>query len=345
MTVKNPDDTEIELSAVRQGNDFVKCFYKMSAEQQNIFYYAVAVLSWNCNPLEKYFSGKPLSELKANTFCASFKIQELFEKMDLPNTKNYKDVYYRNFGDLSETVIKTKNEKGKTIWTPLFSQTVWYGDQIDIVFNPFFFDLIFEKNYTSADLRILGQLSKNAKNNYAQRLYFYLAMYRNTQGEKRFHNTEKGEWRIKITEEYFRELVQMGKNENVRRNNFRAMIKNLVTKINSCNSEFETSVDFGGYGSSDIIFTCNENLKLWKIRQNEKNKDKLWINAQEKEIAYFKKKYPEEWAKVHQEQTQTQLLFEANDLMKSKINDYETYKILKERHSKKTYQEEKKSGL
>ena len=244
-------------------------------------------------------------------------------------------MYYRNFGELSEIIIKSKNEKGKTTWTPLFSQTIWYGDQIDIVFNPFFFDLIFEKNYTSADLRILGQLSKNAKNNYAQRLYFYLAMYRNTQGEKKFHNTEKGEWKVKITEEYFRELVQMGENENVRRNNFRAMIKNLVTKINSCNSEFVTSVDFGGYGSSDIIFTCNENLNLRKIEQNEKNKDKLLINEQEKEIAYFKKKYPDEWQEIYKELSQTEVLFEELNLTKKQVDEFETFKILKERHSKK----------
>lgn len=334
MATKN-SEPKTELSTVRQGNDFVKCFYKMTAEQQNIFYYAVASLSWNCNPLEKYFSGKPLSELKANTFSASFKIQELFEKMDLPNTKNYKDVYYRNFGELSEIIIKSKNEKGKTTWTPLFSQTIWYGDQIDIVFNPFFFDLIFEKNYTSADLRILGQLSKNAKNNYAQRLYFYLAMYRNTQGEKKFHNTEKGEWKVKITEEYFRELVQMSAEENKRKDSFRRMIKNLVTKINSCNSEFVTSVDFGGYGSSDIIFTCNENLNLLKIEQNEKNKDKLLINEQEKEIAYFKKKYPDEWQEIYKELSQTEVLFEELNLTKKQVDEFETFKILKERHSKK----------
>lgn len=335
MTVKN-SDTEIELSTVRQGNDFVKCFYRMTAEQQNIFYYAVAVLSWNCNPLEKYFSGKPLSELKANTFCASFKIQELFEKMDLPNSKNFRDVYYRNFSELSETVIKTKNKKGKSVWTPLFSQTIWYGDQIDIVFNPFFFDLIFEKNYTSADLKILGQLSKNAKNNYAQRLYFYLAMYRNTQGEKRFHNAEKGEWKVKITEEYFRELVQMTDEENKRKDSFRRMIKNLVKKINQNNSEFLIAVDFGGYGSSDIIFTCNESLSLWKIAQNEKKyKDKIIANEQEKEIAYYKKRYAEEWEAVQAEQSKMLFLFDQNEFLKTKTIDFETYKIIKDRHSKK----------
>jgi hypothetical protein len=340
MAKKN-SEPKTELSTVRQGNDFVKCFYKMTAEQQNIFYYAVAVLSWNCNPFEKYFSGKPLSELKANSFCASFKIQDLFEKMDLPTTKNYKDVYYRNFGELSETIIKSKNEKGKTTWTPLFSQTIWYGDQIDIVFNPFFFDLIFEKNYTSADLKILGQLSKNAKNNYAQRLYFYLAMYRNTQGEKRFHNTEKGEWKVKITEEYFRELVQMADEENKRKDSFRRMIKNLVAKINSCNSEFVTSVDFGGYGSSEMIFICNENLNLWKIGPNEKNKDKLLINQQEREIAYYKKKYPDEWQEVYKDFSLTPVLFEELNLTKKQTDEYQTMIILKERYSRKSKEDQK----
>lgn len=333
---KKKSEQKTEFTTVRQGNDSVKAFYRMTAEQQNIFYYAIAVLSWNCNPIEKYFSGKPLSELKANTFCASFKIQELFEKMDLPNTKNYKDVYYRNFETLSHTIFKTENEKGKTTWTPLFSNTIWYRDQIDIVFNPYFFDLIFGECYTSADLRILGQLSKNAKNNYAQRLYFYLAMYRNTQGMKKFHNTEKGEWKVKITEEYFRQLVQMADEENARRNNFRAMIKRLVSKINSCNSEFVTSVDFGGYGSSDIIFTCNENLNLWKIRPNEKNKDKLLINQQEKEIAYYKKKYSDEWQEIYKEQSKSGMLFEEMKFSKKQTDEWNTLKILKERHKKKT---------
>lgn len=331
---KKKSDTELELTTVRQGNDFVKTFYKMTAEQQNIFYYAVAVLSWNYNPFEKYLSGKPLSELKANTFCASFKIQDLFEKMHLPNTKNYKDVYYRNFGKLSETIIKTKNEKGKTTWTPLFSQTIWYGDQIDIVFNPYFFNLIFEKNYTNADLKILGQLSKKAKNNYAQRLYFYLAMYRNTQGEKKFHNDNKGEWKVKITEEYFRELVQMNSEENKRKDSFRRMIKNLVTKINSCNFEFITSVDFGSYGSDEMIFTCNENLNLFKIEPNEKNKDKLLINQEEKEIAYYKKRYSKEWQEEEKKKLQEQFLFEMPETMKQKSIEYEIYKTLKERHEK-----------
>jgi hypothetical protein len=209
------------------------------------------------------------------------------------------------------------------------------------VFNPFFFDLIFEKNYTSADLKILGQLSKNAKNNYAQRLYFYLAMYRNTQGEKRFHNTEKGEWKVKITEEYFRELVQMADEENKRKDSFRRMIKNLVAKINSCNSEFVTSVDFGGYGSSEMIFICNENLNLWKIGPNEKNKDKLLINQQEREIAYYKKKYPDEWQEVYKDFSLTPVLFEELNLTKKQTDEYQTMIILKERYSRKSKEDQK----
>ena len=34
------------------------------------------------------------------------------------------------------------------------------------------FNMIFQEKYTTTDLKVLGQLSINSKNNYAQRLYF-----------------------------------------------------------------------------------------------------------------------------------------------------------------------------
>ncbi len=332
----NEKKQTFSVTKIRNGNDFVKCFYSMTAEQQNLFYFAVACLDWKYNPFDKILKGVPLEEVPANTFEARFKIQELFEKMDLSDTKNIRDVYYKNFNTLSQVVIKTVN-KNKSQWVPLFAQTTWENDLIKIVFNAYFFNMIFQEKYTTTDLKVLGQLSINSKNNYAQRLYFYLAMYRNTQGLKRYHNENKGEWSVKMTVEYFRELVQM-KTENQRTDSFRRAVRTLVSKMNKSNFEFTTDVDFGGYGSNEIFFKCNENLNLHKILKTDSSLEKErknQLNREQEEIAYYKKKYNKEFQEEFKKQMQNQYLFEISEELKKQDCEFKAYKILKEKHEKK----------
>lgn len=336
---KKINDKKFELtsSKVQQGNDFVKSFYKMTPEQQNLFYFAVAVLDWKENPIDNLMHGKQITDLSANSFSAKFKIQQLFEKMDLPNTKSLTDAYKKQFGKLSQIVVKTKDQRGKEKYTPLFATTVWENNEINIVFNVYFIELIFQQKYTTADLRILGQLSKGARTNYAQRLYFYLAMYRNTQGQKQYHNDEPNSWTVEMTEEYFRDLVQMPKEKNPRKDAFRRCINGLISKINNINYEFSVNVKYAR-STNKMTFLCTENMNLKKLEKDENAEmriQKLEINKEQEEIKYFRKKYSEEFEKEYQNQLKNEVLDfgTSNKNLRNEIAEFEAYKIIKERYS------------
>ena len=322
-----------EKTVVQQGNDIVQSFYRMDAEQTNLFYYALAKIEKVFNPvkfLESYGKDNK-TVVDFNDFKAQFSLSEMFESLNLPDTKIMRDLYYKKFVDMLKVVIKVESVSQKRFY-PLYSEAVIgmdsknkYASEICIIFNPLLFKNIFASRYTNGQLQVLGQLSRGAKNNYAQRLYFYLAMYRNTQGKKRYHNENEGEWRIKITETYFRELVQMPKDENLRTNNFRAMIKRLVQKINEKNFEFFTTVEFGKYGSEDMFFTCSENMQLKKLSKKDSTKErieKLEINKQLEHIAYVRTVYRDEFDEIYQEELQQEVLFGS----KEKTAEYNAYK-------------------
>ena len=328
-----------EKTAVQQGNDLVRAFYRMDAEQTNLFYYAIAKIEKVFDPvrfLESYNKDKR-SVIDYNDFKAQFTLSEMFETLNLPDTKIMRDLYYKKFIDMLKVVIKIESVSKKQFY-PLFSEAIIgmdsqnkYASEICIIFNPLLFKNIFSSRYTNGQLQILGQLSKSARNNYAQRLYFYLAMYRNTQGQKRYHNKEQGEWRVNITETYFRELVQMPKDENTRKNNFRAMIKRVVEKINEKNFEFCTTVEFGGYGSEDMFFTCSENMQLKKLSKTDSPRErieKLEVNKQREHIAYIHNTYKDEFEEIYQEELRQEVLFGS----KEQTAEYNAYKRICLKH-------------
>lgn len=328
---------------VQQGNDVIKAFYKMDAEQTNLFYYALTKIEQVFDPI-KCLENPNGTVFDFNDFKAQFSLSEMFKALDLPDTKNMRDLYFSKFIDLLNTKIKITEVNSKKFY-PLYSEATVgldskqrYASEICIIFNPLLFRNIFSSRYTNGQLKVLGQLSRGSRNNYAQRLYFYLAMYRNTQGKKRYHNENESEWEVKMTEQYFRELVQMPKNQNTRKDSFRRTIKTAVSKINEKNFEFITSVEFGGYGSDEMIFTCNENMNLYKLGKTDtyQNRiEKLESNKQEEAIAYCKKKYADEWQEEMQKKIKTEpkFLFKMSKDFEQKALDYEVYKIISERHN------------
>lgn len=322
-----------EKTVVQQGNDIVQSFYRMDAEQTNLFYYALAKIEKVFNPvkfLESYGKDNK-TVVDFNDFKAQFSLSEMFESLNLPDTKIMRDLYYKKFVDMLKVVIKVESVSQKRFY-PLYSEAVIgmdsknkYASEICIIFNPLLFKNIFASRYTNGQLQVLGQLSRGSKNNYAQRLYFYLAMYRNTQGQQRYHNKEQGQWQVKISETYFRELVQMPKDEHLRKDSFRRMIKQQVQKINEKNFEFFTTVEFRKYGSEDMFFTCSENMQLKKLSKKDSTKErieKLEINKQLEHIAYVRTVYRDEFDEIYQEELQQEVLFGS----KEKTAEYNAYK-------------------
>jgi hypothetical protein len=324
---------------IQQGNDLVKAFFKMNSEQTNIFYYAISKMETVFDPirfLEHYNEKEQKVDFK--DFVAKFSMTEMLNSMDLPNSETLRKTYLRVIKDMSHVVVKLENQRHKK-YMPLFSLVDIDKDtnEIEVIFNPIFFENVFSSRYTNGQLKILGQLSKGARTNYAQRLYFYLAMYRNTQGQKQYHNDEPNSWTVEMTEEYFRDLVQMPKDKNPRRNTFRAMIKNVVDKINKINFEFSTSVSYT-YGTNKMTFLCTENMNLKKLEKDENTEmriQKLAINKEQEDIKYFRKKYSEEFEKEYQNQLKNEVLDfgTSNKNLRNEIAEFEAYKIIKERYS------------
>jgi hypothetical protein len=108
--------------------------------------------------------------------------------------------------------------------------------------------------------------------------------------------------------------------------------------MNKSNFEFTTDVDFGGYGSNEIFFKCNENLNLHKVLKTDSNLEKErknQLNREQEEIAYYKKKYFKEFQEELKKQMQNQYLFEISEELKKQDCEFKAYKILKEKHEKK----------
>lgn len=324
---------------VQQGNDIVKSFYKMDAEQTNIFYFALSKIEQAFNPI-KYLQNPDSTIVDFNDFKAQFSLSEMFKALDLPDTKNMRDVYFSKFVDLLDVKIKVDTIDEKKFY-PLYSEAAIgtkskkkYDSEICIIFNPLLFKKIFASQYTNGQLKVLGQLSKGTRNNYAQRLYFYLAMFRNTQGKKQYHNEHKGEWKVKMTESYFRELVQMPKDEKSRKDNFRRTIKNTVKKINEKNFEFVTTLDFGDYKSDEMTFICNENMNLYKLSKDDspsERAEKLEVNKSDEEAAYFRQKYADEWNEILFEEMKKGILVGGEDFKKS-VAEANTLQRMRELH-------------
>lgn len=327
---------------VQQGNDIVKAFYKMDAEQTNLFYFAISKIEQVFDPIkyiENFDEGKKESA-DFTDFNAEFLLSEMFKAMDLPDTKNQRDFYVSKFLDLLKIQINIQSLNEKEFYPLYVRAKVSYENsgssdyKILITFNPLLFKKIFASQYTNGQLKVIGQLSKNSKTNYAQRLYFYLAMFRNTQGKAQYHNENKGEWNVRMTEQYFRDLVQMPKDENTRKNNFRAMIKKLVKKINEKNFEFVITIKFGGYGSDTMTFICNENMNLWKLSKDDsaaERAEKLEMNKTDEEAAYFRQKFPDEWNEILSEELQNNVLFGGEEFKES-LALASTLKRMKELH-------------
>lgn len=336
-TKKFPKKTQIQ-----QGNDLVKAFYRMDAEETNLFYFALSKIEQVFNPVKFLETHPNHTTFDYNDFRSSFSLSELFKALDLLDTKNMRDLYYSKFENLLKIQIRFDQDETKKCYPLYIEATIgkeareYYNSDICIIFNPLLVKKIFSSCYTNGQLKILGQLSKGAKNNYAQRLYFYLAMYRNTQGQKRYHNDENT-WKVKMNEDYFRNLVQMPQDENTRRNNFRSMIKKIVQKINDKNFEFCIDVSFGGYGSNEMFFECTENMILKKLEKGESSairKLKLEINKSNEELAYYKKIYADEFESILKEQIEIQNQAQSNIFMNLQLKaELDTLEILKNKHS------------
>jgi hypothetical protein len=324
---------------IQQGNDLVKAFFKMNSEQTNIFYYAISKMETVFDPirfLEHYNEKEQKVDFK--DFVAKFSMTEMLNSMDLPNSETLRKTYLRVIKDMSHVVVKLENQRHKK-YMPLFSlvDIDKETNEIEVIFNPIFFENVFSSRYTNGQLKILGQLSKGARTNYAQRLYFYLTMYRNTQGQKQYHNDEPNSWTVEMTEEYFRDLVQMEKEKNPRKDAFRRCINGLISKINKINFEFSTSVSYT-YGTNKMTFLCTENMNLKKLEKDENTEmriQKLAINKEQEDIKYFRKKYSEEFEKEYQNQLKNEVLDfgTSNKNLRNEIAEFEAYKIIKERYS------------
>lgn len=294
---------------VNQGNKVSRGIYKMDSLQQNLTYFALYKLEKAqdiiAKELVKFGDEEGAKKVDLQNYEASFTLKEMCEIMGIKYNIEKLQNYKKCISEMAKLIIKVIDEK-KIVVFPLFSKIEYEKESTNfkIMFNPeALFYLTYRKNYSTANMRIIGEISENAKDNYAQRLYFYLLSFRGMKGEK-YHQKDDSTWTVTTTPTELKTMLQTEKDENQRTDSFTRMIKQRVARINKHNFEFSIEVATEGRPLERIIFTCHENEDIIRKRLPDGRKGRyetIAFNNEQKEMAYYKKRHAAEWKDIEAE--------------------------------------------
>lgn len=318
---------------VIQGNKISRASYNLETNEQQLATFAMFKINKvyqilnNVKDLEK--------RTKLSDYKASFTTLELCKTLGIDHTKNSNAIYTKTLDGLSKKICKL-TEGNKKKWLPLIIYSEFNKDtkQIEIVFNPYFFKEIFDpERYSKGNLKVFGSLTQSA----SQRLYFFLLSYKNMKG--RYQN-KKEEWKIKIKINELREMYNIPKDKITRTNNLIFnYVKKPVEEINKNNFEFSITYETVKKGRSidSVIFTCVNLVKQIPLTPADTqifDNEKIAINNEASEIAYFKKTYRDEWNTLYQDEIAQKNLFKLEGKSKELFATSAVYAKMKKLHPK-----------
>lgn len=316
---------------VIQGNKISRASYNLETNEQQLVTFAM----FKINKIYQILNNvKDLDKrMKLSDYKASFTTLELCKTLGIDHTKNSNAIYTKTLDGLSKKICKL-TEGNKKKWLPLIIYSEFNKDtkQIEIVFNPYFFKEIFDpERYSKGNLKVFGSLTQSA----SQRLYFFLLSYKNMKG--RYQN-KKEEWKIEIKINELREMYNIPKDKITRTNNLIFnYVKKPVEEINENNFEFSITYETVKKGRSidSVIFTCTSLVKqipLTPADTQEFDNEKIELNNEAKEIAYFKKTYRDEWNTLYQDEIAQENLFKLDEKSKEVFAVSAVYAKMKKLH-------------
>lgn len=325
---------KLEISEnVIQGNDISRAFYKMDVNEQRLATFAMYKLEKLENILEvsaKLCAGiKP--KIKLDDYKAHFSVSEMCQIMHLDYNEQTAQNYKKSLLSLPQRIVKINDNKHlKSLPLVIYSDWNKETQEIEIVFNPYFFTSIFDAlNYSKANLEIFGQLKYHA----SQRLYFYLLSFRNMSGK---YTNPNGIWQINTTLSELRKMFNLNTNEIARNSDFvQRYIKKSCMEINKYNFEFTVDYEVSGRPISNIKFICCEKMNLKKLPSNENKKMRekaIDINNEKKEMEYLKNRYPEDWKRFLNEELQQVYFDFGSEEINLEIRQHEVVKRIKEKY-------------
>jgi hypothetical protein len=318
---------------VIQGNKISRASYNLETNEQQLATFAMFKINKvyqilnNVKDLEK--------RTKLSDYKASFTTLELCKTLGINHTKNSNAIYTKTLDGLSKKICKL-TEGNKKKWLPLIIYSEFNKDtkQIEIVFNPYFFKEIFDpEKYSKGNLKVFGSLTQSA----SQRLYFFLLSYKNMKG--RYQN-KKEEWKIEIKINELREMYNIPKDKITRTNNLIFnYVKKPVEEINEKNFEFSITYETVKKGRSidSVIFTCVNLVKQIPLNPADTqifDNEKIELNNEANEIAYFKKTYRDEWNTLYQDEIAQKNLFKLDEKSKEVFAISAVYAKMKKLHPK-----------
>lgn len=321
---------------VIQGNQISRAFYKMDVNEQRLITFAM----YNLEKTREVFgnvidsSTKKTTKIYLENYTAHFSIKKMCDVMGIEYNEQTQQNYKKALLKLPSRILKIDNEiKSKSL--PFVILTEWDKEQqeVQLVFNPYFFNAIFNAlNYSKINMQIFGALKKHA----SQRLYFYLLSYRNMCGK---YNNQSGIWEINTTVSELRNMFLLKDGEISRTASFvERYIKNPVAEINQHNFEFTVDYKTSGKPTKNVTFICCEKLNLKQLPPNENKKMRekaIEINNEKKLMQKYKERYANEWAILLKEKINTQFLdFNFSEEVKLEMIEFDIFKELKRRHDK-----------
>lgn len=318
---------------VIQGNKISRASYNLNTNEQQLATFAIFKINKSFKILNNI---KDLDKkTKLSDYKASFTTMELCKTLGINHTKNSNAIYTKTLDGLSKKICKLTEGKKKK-WLPLIIYSEFNEDtkEIEIVFNPYFFKEIFDpEKYSKGNLKVFGSFTKSA----SQRLYFFLLSYKNMKGK---WGNPKDVWIMKITINQLRELYGIPDDKITRTNNLILnYVKTPVEEINENNFEFSITYETVKKGRSidSVIFTCTNIVKQIPLTPADTqvfDNDKIAINNEANEIAYFKKTYRDEWNTLYKDELAQENLFKLDVKSKEVFATSAVYAKMKKLHPK-----------
>lgn len=302
--MKSLEDWKIEsvkaLSCL-QPNQISQGLYKCSPMAKKLLAYTISnlkMIKWNLEKepsYEVYF--KPVQFAKAlGLQRIGIKQQELIKNA---------------LEELQSSYIAI--DTGDTFQTFAWVSRTFYAPKdklINICLNQMLGKALIEwqKGFTTIQLIEMGRLQSF----YAMRFY---EIAQSWVGKKGKDGNKQGEWYFEMSIQKIRDVFQLKDDEYVgRMNNFTTkVIENPITEINektNLNITFQKLKE--GKEVLGFRFTCREKTEQLKITTGDTCETKIrteTINEEAKTVEYYKKKYPEQFARIFEEEKKQGSLF------------------------------------
>lgn len=322
---------KIVANNVIQGNKISRASYDLDVNQQKMASFAMFKINNIYGILNQIKNND--KKLKYSDFQAKFTAKEMCDVMGINYNKFTTANYIKVLEGLHKKDCKlTEGKKRKTFPLIVYSEFDTETKKIVIEFNPYFFKEIFDPNfYSKGNLVVIGKFKKKA----SQRLYFFLLSYKNMMGKWK---NKKDTWVVETTINALRIMYDIPDDKVKRTDNFMTeYVKKAVDEINEFNFEFSVTYETRKKGRvlNDIIFTCTNLVKqipLTPADTQEFDNEKIELNNEAKEIAYFKKTYRDEWNTLYQDEIAQENLFKLDEKSKEVFAVSAVYAKMKKLH-------------